>query len=244
MFTRNVSQRWSRALFIAFGVALVGVMFSSSASGQVWDKRTTVTFSAPIEIPGPTVQVLPAGTYVFRLADALSDRNVVQIYSKDESKIFATILAIPNFRLKATDKTVMPFAERTAGSPQAIRAWFYPGDNWGQEFVYPKARAVELARTTRQPIIYIPEYEEPEAVAPPVVAAAPPPAEPEFEALEEAPLGAVQPSGEEVAVAEVAVPPPVLTASLPKTASDLPLLALMGLLSLGVAFSLRALCVR
>ncbi len=239
MFTQNVSKHWSRAVMLALGIGMVCMMLSSTASAQVWDKKTTVTFSAPVEIPGIRAQVLPAGTYVFRLLDVLSDRNVVQIFNKDESHLYATILAIPNSRLKATDKTVMPFAERTAGSPQAVRAWFYPGDNFGQEFVYPKTRAVELAKETRQPIIYIPDVVAPDIVAPATTANEPP-----VRALEEAPLAAVQPTGETVAVTEVAVPPPVQTASLPKTASNLPLLALIGLLSLGAAFSLRALWVR
>jgi hypothetical protein len=224
---------------LALSIGIVCMMLSSTAAAQVWDKKTTVTFSAPIEIPGLGDRFLPAGTYVFRLLDSLSDRNVVQIFNKDESHLYATILAIPNYRLKATDKTVMPFEERRAGAPQAIRAWFYPGDNFGQEFVYPKMRAVELARETRQPVIYIPEEVAPAIVAPVTAATEPP-----VVALEEAPLAAVEPTGEEVAVTEVAVPPPAQTASLPKTASNLPLLALIGLLSLGVAFSLRAVCVR
>jgi hypothetical protein len=215
------------------------MMFSSAASAQPWNKKTTVTFSAPVEIPGVGAQVLPAGTYVFRLLDSLSDRHIVQIFNKDESHVYATILAIPNYRLKATDKTVMTFAERAAGEPQAIRAWFYPGDNSGQEFVYPKKRAVELAKTTRTPVIYIPDELAANIVAPVRTATEPP-----VIALKEVPLRAITPTGEEVAITEVVVPPPVQTASLPKTAGSLPLMALMGLLSLGVAFSLRALCAR
>ena len=239
MFTQNVSKHWTRAVMLALGISMVCIMLSGTASAQVWDKKTTVTFSAPIEIPGINPQVLPAGTYVFRLLDALSDRNVVQIFSADQSHLYATILAIPNYRLRATNKTVMPFAERTVGSPQAIRAWFYPGDNFGQEFVYPKTRAVELAKETRQPIIYIPDEVAPEIIAPARTANEPP-----VVALEKAPLKAVEPTGEEVAVTEVAVPPPVQTASLPKTAGTLPLVSLIGLFSLAVAFSLRWVCVR
>ena len=138
MFARNLSKRLSRALVFAFSITVLCMMFSSTASAQSWNKRTSVTFSAPVEIPGVGAQVLPAGTYVFRLLDSQSDRHIVQIFNKDESHLYATILAIPNYRLKATDKTVMTFAERAAGDPQAIRAWFYPGDNSGQEFVYPK----------------------------------------------------------------------------------------------------------
>jgi hypothetical protein len=216
------------------------MMSSITASAQTRSKKTTVTFSAPVEIPGVGAQVLPAGTYVFKLLDSTSDRNIVQIFSKDEKHVFATILAVPNYRLKATDKTVMTFAERAAGDPQAIRAWFYPGDNWGQEFVYPKAKAMALAKIAKQPVIYIPDEIAPNLVAPvttvddaPVVA------------LRSAPLMAIKPTGEDVAIVEVITAPPMRTAAhLPKTASDMPLLAMMGFLCLGLGLSFRALCAR
>jgi hypothetical protein len=239
MFTRNLSKRLSRALVFTFSITVVCMLISSTASGQSWNKRTSVKFSAPVEIPGVGAQVLPAGTYVFRLLDSQSNRNIVQIFNADESHVYATILAIPNYRLRATDKTVMTFAERAAGEPQAIRAWFYPGDNSGQEFVYPKKRAVELAKATKTPVLFVPD-----AVAPHIVAPVKTATEPPVIALLEAPLRAFTPAGEEVAITEVVVPPPAQTASLPKTAGALPLMALIGLLSLGVGFSLRALCGR
>src|ERR1051326_3815489 len=238
MFGRNLSKRISRALVFGFSTTALWMMLSGTASAQVWDKKTTVTFSAPVEIPGINAQVLHAGTYVFRLLDSLSDRNVVQIFNSNQSHLYATILAIPNYRLRATDKTVMTFAERAAGEPQAIRAWFYPGDNFGQEFVYPKTKAVQLAKITSQPVIYIPDEVAANIVAP-VKAAT----EPAVIALKEVPLMAVKPTGEAVALAEVVEPPPVQTAAkLPKTASELPLVALMGFLCLGIGISLRQLC--
>src|ERR1700682_3265052 len=132
-----MSKRLSRSLVFALSLTVLCMIFTSTASAQTWNKKTVVTFSAPVEIPGVGAQVLPAGTYVFKLLDSQSDRHIVQIFNKNQTHVFATILAIPNYRLKATDKTVMTFAERRAGDPQAIRAWFYPGDNFGQEFVYP-----------------------------------------------------------------------------------------------------------
>src|SRR6185503_12421851 len=129
------------------------------------DKRTRVTFKVPVEIPGISAQVLPAGTYVFRLNGSVADRHIVQILNSDETHLFANILAIPNYRLRPTDKTVMTFSERRAGEPQAIRAWFYPGDNFGQEFVYPKKRAVELAKVANLPVLYLPEEVAPNIVA-------------------------------------------------------------------------------
>ena len=201
---------------------------SPAVKAQREDKKTIVTFSEPIEIPGVGQHFLPAGTYVFKLVDVLGDRDVVQVFSKDELHVYATILAIPNYRLKATSKTVMTFRERAAGSPEAIRAWFYPGDNSGQEFVYPKARAIEIAKVAQQPVLAMPTELAPEIVK----------SEPPTEALKTAPIKAVTPKGEEVEVAQV-IPPKteVAQASLPKTASSLPLLGLMGLLALGLGFA-------
>jgi len=120
------------AMIFGFSLAvLVALAFPSGVNADAWNKKTTVTFSVPVEIPGVGAQVLPAGTYVFKLLDSSSDRHIVQIFNKRENHVYATILAIPNYRLQSTDKTVMTFRERSVGSPEAIRAWFYPGRNWG-----------------------------------------------------------------------------------------------------------------
>jgi hypothetical protein len=146
--------------------------------------------------------------------------------------VFTTILAIPNYRLHATDKTVITFSERPAGQPEALKAWFYPGRSWGEEFVYAKTRAVELAKETNEPVLATPI----ELVAAPV------------EALKTAPVEAVDPKGEPVELTRVVEPPPtppepVAVAAaepLPKTASPLPLIGLIGLLALGAGFTLSA----
>jgi len=239
MFERKLSKRVSRAFVCAFGLATVAMLYAGTASAQTLSKKTTVTFNMPVEIPGVGAQVLPAGVYVFRLMDSLSDRNIVQVFNKDESHIYATILAIPNFRLRATDKTVMTFAERAAGEPQAIKAWFYPGDNWGQEFVYPKSKALELARRTNLPVLYIPDE-----VAPNIVAPAKTPDEAPVVALKDAPIRAVTPAGQDVAIADVVTAPPTLVAALPKTASNMPFIFLMGLLFITAAAALNMLCRR
>ena len=105
---------------------------TSNAKADDWNNKTVMTFSGPVEIPGVHQQgwgVLPAGTDVFKLLDSNSDRHIVQIFSQDEKTVIATILAVPNYRIKATDKTVISFSERPAGEPEALRAWFYPGKN-------------------------------------------------------------------------------------------------------------------
>src|SRR6476469_4334008 len=137
-------------------MALLGAALSPSLKADAWDRKTVITFSGPVEIPGVHLTgwgVLPAGTYVFKVVDSASNRHIVQIFSKDELTVYATILAITNYRLKATDKTVITFRERPAGQPEALRAWFYPGRNWGEEFVYPKTKAIEIAKTTHVAVL-------------------------------------------------------------------------------------------
>ena len=232
-----------------FGLALLGAVFSPAAKADDWNRKTKITFSGPVEIPGVHLKgwaVLPAGTYVFKILDSQSDRHIVQIFSADETTVYATILAIPNYRLKTTDKTVMTFRERPAGEPEALRAWFYPGRNFGEEFVYPKARAVELAKSTNTPILFMPE-EVPVEVAQPILTAD----APVVVQLKQAPVKAFQPTGDVVELATVVTPPPAVAltadaapttlAVLPATSSTLPLIAAFGLLALGAAFVVRTL---
>jgi hypothetical protein len=225
-----------------FCLALMGAVLSSSAKADEWNRKTVITFSGPVEIPGVHLKgwrVLPAGTYVFRILDSQSDRHIVQIFNKDETQVYATILAIPNYRLKATDKTVVTFRERPAGQPEALRAWFYPGKNWGEEFVYPKAVAMALAKETNTPVLYT-VADLPLEVEKPILTAS----EPEVAQLRQAPVAAIRPTGEEVEIAAVVTPPPaeelVAMAKLPGTSSWLPLIFLFGMLALGGFWALRA----
>ncbi len=128
---RNVK----RVTFILV-VALL-VVASRSARADEFDRLMVITFSGPVEVPGA---VLPAGTYQFKLADPNGDRNVVEIRSDDGSKVYATLLTIPDERSTPTDDPVVTFEERAAGSPEAIRALFYPGETTGMEFVYSTDR--------------------------------------------------------------------------------------------------------
>lgn len=101
-----------------------------------WNKTTQLTFSEPVEVPGC---VLPAGTYSFSLVDSfLSDRDVVQIWNSDRTHLITTVLAISDYRLTPKGRTVIQFEEQSSGGPEALKAWFYPGDNYGVEFVYPR----------------------------------------------------------------------------------------------------------
>ena len=197
-------------------VALATLFVSSSAKADPWNKATKMTFPEAVEVAGT---VLEPGTYWFQLMDSPANRNIVQIWNGDRSQLITTILAIPNYRLRPTGATVVKFAERPTGTPEAIRAWFYPGDNFGQEFVYPKARATQIAQNVEQPVLTV---RDDQAVAP----------------VAETPVKAVEPSGEEVEIAEV-VDTVAPVAALPTTASPLPLVGFVGLLAVGASVAFR-----
>jgi hypothetical protein len=221
-------MKFMRTIFAVLALTLLGATLATGARADEWNKKTVMTFSQPVEIPG---QILPAGTYTFVLLDSAADRHIVQIFSADGSQLITTVLAINNSRLKPTGDTVVKFAERAGDNPEALKAWFYPGDNFGQEFVYPKKRAVELAVIVKEPI--------------PALAA-------DDTDIKSTPIIAVTPEQKEVPVAEVimvtpapaevvATPAPVVveTKELPQTASYLPLIALLGFVSLGAALLLK-----
>ncbi|HWF92931.1 MAG TPA: hypothetical protein VN684_11645 [Terriglobales bacterium] len=226
-------MKFSRSVRFAFVFLMFGIVLAASARADQWNKKTIVTLTQPLEVPGN--MTLPAGKYVFKLHDSMADRRIVQIWNGDETKLLTTILAIPNYRLEPTGETVITFRERPGTEPQALRSWFYPGDSFGQEFAYPKARAVMLAEASNE-------------VVPAEIAEAPTPEE-----LRSVPLVAVTPSQKEEPIEQAlqiapvpekaAVPPTVMAKAtqLPKTASPIPLIGLIGLICLGLGFGLKLL---
>ena len=120
------------ALFVVCA-ALLCAVFSPTARADAWNEKTVVTVHAPVEIPG---HVLTPGKYIFELADANSDRNIVEVWNQYRTRLIAIELAIPTYRLNAPGRSVIRPEERRKDNPEAIKKWFYPGDNYGQEFVY------------------------------------------------------------------------------------------------------------
>lgn len=137
-----MTQRLKVASFLLLAAA--SSLMMPAAKADQWDKLTTMTFTEPVEIPG---RVLVAGTYVFKLLDSQSERIVVQVFTQDQKQLIATILAVPDYRLKVTDETALTFEERPSGSPEALHSWFYPGDNYGLQFVYGKSEQQYAARS-------------------------------------------------------------------------------------------------
>jgi hypothetical protein len=218
------------------GIGLLGGIAQRAAADES-DQKTVFTFSGPVQIPG---QVLSAGTYVFKLMDSPSDRSIVQVFSKDEKHLYGTFLAVPDERLRPAGKPIITFDERPADSPEAVKAWFYPGDNTGHAFVYPKPKAVALAKANNTPVPSMPAELATNTTKPAASVK-----EPHVVAMRQAPLKAQKPTEEEVEIAEVFAVPAVQTAqaqlpaALPTTGSSWPLLGLIGLLSLGAGVGLR-----
>ncbi len=180
--------------------------------------------------------VLTPGTYVMKLLDPLMDRDIVRFYDKDEKHMYAMVFAVRDYRMNAPQHTLITFEERAGNSPRAIKEWFYPGDHWGEQFVYPKARTVALTETVPPP----PAPAPPPIVAPQVseqpkpVAQAQPQQQPQ-ELAQAQPAPAPTP----VAPATAAPAPAELPKELPKTASDMPLVGILGGLSLLTGVILR-----
>jgi hypothetical protein len=233
-----------------------------SAVADQWDKKTTITIDEPMQLPTTTLQ---PGTYVIRLlATSAADRHTVQFFDKDEKHIITTIEAIPNERVRPTGKSVFAFWETPAGQPKALRAWFYPGDNFGQEFAYPKDEAARIS--ARNNNVTVPAIDEKTAdvsarndnntPTPAEPAAEPAPAPAPFAATRPTPAPAPAPA--EVAEAQQPAPAPADNSSdaqrvnstpapapapaadtLPRTASNMPLFAFIGIFSMVAALALK-----
>lgn len=242
--------RWTSLCLLG---GLVMTAAATKAHADAWNKKTYITISQSIEVPGA---VLTPGKYVFKLLDSPSNRHIVQIMNAEENHVYATNLAIPKQRMEPADKTILIFYEVRGGGPEPVRAWFYPGDTIGQEFAYPKKRAAEIALAVKQDVPVLAESRQP---VEPVMG--PPPADTSAsssaartETEEATPEPEPQPPSPEAAAAEpaepvaeqpqqpAAEPQPADTPaepSMPRTAGYTATLGLAGLCCLGVAAALR-----
>src|SRR5271168_595482 len=203
-------------VLVVAALSFVGAVSAPGARADEWNKKTIMTFNQPVEIPG---QILPAGTYTFKLLNSPSDRHIVQVFNADGTQLIATILTINDYRLHPTGRTVVKFSEQPGDAPDALKAWFYPGDNFGQEFVYPKQRAIELAVIVKEPVPALTADTDLKLV--PIVAETPEQKEvPVAEVIMVTPAAteAVTPAP---AVQETTPAPVVETQQLPQTASQL-----------------------
>lgn len=239
-------------LRLTMAASLIAFATANTASAQTeLNNRTKMTFSQPVEVPG---KILPAGTYTFEMHDSGMNRHVIEIFDEGGTKLQALVLAIPSYRAKATEETIVKFDEVAPGQPQAIRIWYYPGQTVGNELVYSKSRARELAASANVAVqsaddtIYTDAKMdtmksaevtvlEPEKKAEPVVQPEPvqPPPPPPTPVVTQP----VQPEPVVAAPPPAPMPAPVRD-ELPRTASTLPLLFLIGGALLLVGVALRA----
>lgn len=133
-------MRLNRFLVAIVAVSCVGVVRPRRAAADESNRRTAVTFSHAVEVPG---QVLPAGTYIFQLPDSSANRHVVQVFDQ-HGRVLATVLTIPTASSTPADQTRMTFEEQPAGAPHPIKTWFYPGRLDGEQFIYPKHSIPQL----------------------------------------------------------------------------------------------------
>jgi hypothetical protein len=177
--------------------------------------RSPLTLGEKTQIPGGE---LAPGKYMVRVLDTKTTRMVVQFMSEDETQVFATVMAVPDYRVKVAPEGQFIFFQRAEGMPQALKGWFYPVNNFGIEFVYPKVEAMPLAETRHEEVLAA-ETAKPE-VKEAVVAVTP--------EMKEVPWKLP-----ETTVAQL---PPQ---DLPRTASNLPLLAVTGLAMIAAGIALR-----
>jgi Protein of unknown function (DUF2911) len=131
------------SLAVTLGVALLAAAAVPQLRASEFDKKTIMTFSAPVEISGHT---LPAGTYVFKTLE--NDRNIVVVMNSEENRVYALLQTIPTETSAVPDKVRVELSERPGNAPAAIHAWFYPGDTYGWEFPSPKAEKQNIAQRT------------------------------------------------------------------------------------------------
>lgn len=147
-------KRLTSVAAAAFTAAFLTVTINVSAQDSNTNQRTFLTFSGPVQMPGVT---LPAGKYVFRLADT-SLHNVMQVFDGEEKDIIGQWFFIPKNRTTeeanaADGKPVVIFMEVPEGVTPAVKYYFYPTDLTGKEFIYPKDQALKLAAASKQPVL-------------------------------------------------------------------------------------------
>ena len=137
--------------YIAVGMIIAFTLFFElAAHADEGDQATEITFSQAIEVPG---QVLPAGTYLFKLVSTDADLNVVQIFSSDRTHLYATLQTIPTESSQEPGDTTVALAEQGAGKPDVLLKWFYPGETTGHEFVYSNQLEKQISQDRQQTVV-------------------------------------------------------------------------------------------
>jgi hypothetical protein len=211
-----MSEMTRKSIYALLSAALLLVAGPRAARAQGTmpeNRQTQFVVSEPTEIPG---KVLEPGTYVIKVIDTNDEKEIVQFTNADQTKVVATVLAVRDYRVFPKGHHEFRFFQRAAGMPVALKTWFYPGDNWGEQFVYPKPRAYEIARASREKVAMTPSAAS---------------ASLSNEVRQVTPEHKEMPLPPTAAAASPVSTEASNRAALPKTAGNMPLLALLSFLS-------------
>ncbi len=127
-----------RTVLSTVAAALFVIAAAQTAQAMPHDSRTYFAFSQPVAIPGA---VLPAGEYIFRLADPDSGRRVVQVLNRDTGESHGLFFTQTTERATVAEEPELTLGEAPAGTARSIAAWWAPGSTIGREFVYAPGAA-------------------------------------------------------------------------------------------------------
>jgi hypothetical protein len=230
-----MTQFQKLSIVLIGGLLLTGAAYNANA--DEWNKKTYVTISQSIEVPGA---ILPPGRYVFKLLDSSSNRHIVQVLNDRENHVYCTNLAIAKERMEPAEKTILSFYEMPGGRPEPVRTWFYPGDLIGQEFVYPKARMTQILAAMDKGRITVAQNTATTTTAALASPAPPSPVE-EQKSEEQAEVAspAPAPSMEEQARPPAPAEEPAPAPEMPHTSSNTIEIGALGVMCVGLAITLR-----
>jgi hypothetical protein len=124
-----------RIVHTLFGVVLLSVL-ATSATGAIADSRRTTyfTFNRSVQMPGI---VLPAGTYIFEVANDNGTGDIVRVLSRDRSRVH--LMKFTRFIYRPTSgnlKATISLGESPAGTPPPVTVWYPQDETRGREFIY------------------------------------------------------------------------------------------------------------
>jgi hypothetical protein len=198
---------------------------SPAALAQSERENSTFTVTEPVDVGSFTLQ---PGTYLIKVVMLESNRNMIQVTNEDQTKVFASVLATPHTLAanEAAPTSRYVYYATAPGQRKALRTWFARDTTNGQDIVYPKQRAMELAVVAKAPVVAIPDdVKETEYKSATLTVVTP--------------QQEVRPYEEPAPVVMIAEAPPAR--QLPATASTVPLYVALGLLCIGGAVGARVL---
>lgn len=241
-------------LILALLAGIVALALVPNVRASEFDKKTIVTFNEPVEIPGGIV--LSPGQYVIKRPSGTTDPDIVQFLNADETHVYATVMSLPVYRDQPAEEVEFTMEERSSQAPEALKEWFYPGSTIGQEFIYPETNGRLMAQATQPPAFERPRRDSSNVPAQTNATAVSEPAIAESEKAEiaqatapsgtQAPYerpGATPMAGQQQTAPQTSAQEPVAQAGeeLPQTASNFPLIGILGVLALGMGAGLQRL---